>query len=188
MFSWYLWCFWNPSIPFYSLPPSVFHPASFATCFAAVRARSPFSWAKLADLRCHLAWSSGCIQADTFSEGDSPGWATLFWSALCLCGWMPVTWERLQSLSNCSCGFHTGEIPWSLRPRHLFQWQNCSRCSLLVVQAGKPLALYPSSGTHEMQTSLLRMSTFVESHSADFYHFRNLEQTANAPFLRMYSI
>lgn len=66
MLSWYLWCFWNPSIPFYSLPPSVFHPASFATCFAAIGTWSPFSWAELADLSCHLAWSLACIQADTF--------------------------------------------------------------------------------------------------------------------------
>lgn len=46
----------------------------------------------------------------------------------------------------------------SLRQRHPFQWQKSSSSSLPVVQRGKPLAPLPSSGRHEIQTNLFRIS------------------------------
>ena len=143
MFLWYLWCFWNPSIPFYSLPPSVFHPASFAT-FCSNWNLKPFllSRAGRSQVRDHLAWSLGCIQAPWI--GWYWGWYSRGSNTILKCiihGWMSVTWERFQSLWNCSCRFHTGEVPLSLRPRHPSHWQKYSRCSLPVAQHENPWLL-----------------------------------------------
>lgn len=188
MLSWCLWCSWNPSIPFYPLPPSVLHSASLAPFYS--------HW-EYGALSCEQSWQSSdvighdCWDASrqTPSEGDIPEWTTLFWSTVCLHGWMSVNMREVAITVKLFMWTSCGQL------FQLFMWALVKFHSLLLSEfllLGKNipdvlsrlykqenLAPNPGSGRHEIQITLYKVSALLESHSADFYSFRKLKGNIN---------
>lgn len=152
----------------------------FLPRFAAIRTWSPISWVEVADLRAHLAWSLGCIQADTFW-----GWYSRVSNTILKC--ILFTWMVVSHMTEVAI-----TVKLLMRISH---WWNSTLLDRGILFNGKNLQVVLSQLYKEESPWLLSLAqedmrykqifSEFQCHNADFCNCRTLEETAKASVLRM---